>query len=320
MKKLRLLGVTLICVFYTLSWLTPTPAQDESAWLLSQINALRSGNGLHPLAANGILNGTAYRHSVYLANNPLGDFHTEADGSTPRSRMLAAGYNGVYMGENVYGGKFATAQIAYTWWLGSSIHHAGMINVHYTEIGIGVASGSYGRYYTLNFGGGGGAAPRQPVQPPAAQNPSAGVKPAQPTRIPATATRRPTTIPSNTPAPTRPATLTFTPLPTRPLTALPTFESPTATPIPFEAFVPPDPNLTPTPLPAPPVAVAVVITPLPPTQPPPQGAELLGFTGHPPRVSPPADSGDTWRTLIPAVIVLQLVLLGGVLLGRNRSR
>jgi hypothetical protein len=122
---------------------------DEVGWLLAQINCLRQSLGVGPLALNASLSASATQQSHYLATNKAADMHVQADGSTPISRAAAAGFKG-WVGENVSGGT--TAQRAFAWWLSDDIHYRNMTNMYWSEVGIGIASGPRGTWYTLDFG------------------------------------------------------------------------------------------------------------------------------------------------------------------------
>jgi len=67
-------------------------------------------------------------------------------------RLCGYSYNTV-MGENIAAG-YATAQAVFTGWKNSPGHNANMLNGSYRVIGIGlVTGGSYGEYWTTDFGG-----------------------------------------------------------------------------------------------------------------------------------------------------------------------
>src|SRR5262249_29157576 len=91
-------------------------------------------------------------HSTYLSTHQWGDAHIESDGSTPASRILAAGYPGKLVGENVVGGSLATVEWGWQWWINSPIHYRKLTSEFWTDIGLGAVSGPYGRFFTLDFG------------------------------------------------------------------------------------------------------------------------------------------------------------------------
>lgn len=228
-----------------ISWLphTSVPVQAQSGeqlWLLNQINNLRSQLGLHSYVWNPQLAAAAQQQSEYMA--ATGHIsHQQSNGSMPSDRAASNGYTGSWVSENIYGGGMATASHAWNFWLNSSVHYAGMTHSRNNEIGIGVASGSSGQFYTLVFGYGSGvqAPPAQPLDNSASQDvvvdtegevdavveqPVPQAPP--PTRVPPTLTFTPSpTVPTFTPTPTWTFTPTWTP------SASPTIAPPTSTPI-----------------------------------------------------------------------------------------
>ncbi len=175
LKKYTRAVCLMLAVWMALTlWIAAPPttvkADDDVSWLLTQINGLRASHGLRPLALNPQLMASATAHSNYLATNPWVDPHIEANGSTPHSRMAAAGYPGASTGDNVYGGGLATAAIAFTWWLGSPVHYRSMVYDGFSEVGIGIGSGPYGHFFTTDFGDRGGASSAPPSPVPNAAN------------------------------------------------------------------------------------------------------------------------------------------------------
>lgn len=298
--------VNLLVAVVTLSsmgiFARPAYAQtDEAAWLLGQINALRARNGIAPLTVNAHLVVSATQHSNYLANNPYTDPHVEANGSRPRDRIAAAGYTGVVVGENVVGGMMATVEWAFQWWVNEPIHYRNML-ANWTEIGIGIASGPYGHWYTTDFGIGTGDAPAPPA--PAANDNNVAQQGGTPPPTHRPATRVPTLTPSLTLTPS----ITFTARPTFTPTFTATSRPPTSTAIYLE--VSPQPSGSPPP-PAPQMVAQVSSPTAPPAPAQPIAADVA---------SPPTDPSDGIRRLIPWAIGLQAVIIGGFFLRSLRRR
>ena len=353
LKKYTRAVCLMLAVWMALTlWIAAPPttvkADDDVSWLLTQINGLRASHGLRPLALNPQLMASATAHSNYLATNPWVDPHIEANGSTPHSRMAAAGYPGASTGENVYGGGLATAAIAFTWWLGSPVHYRSMVYDGFSEVGIGIGSGPYGHFFTTDFGDRGGAssAPPSPVpnaaNPPGALNIAANVlnvlAPPRPTRRPATA------LPTSTPAPTLTPSETFTPLPTHTDTPTATLEPPTSTAIVIalspqvsqgvqSSQVTVVPSAQPSDVPTDRVAVLPVTAVIPSGTPvavallstavtmiPPSGTPTALVTMASPTVTqpPPPTPENPVRTLLPFAIGLPVVMLGGFVLWNRR--
>ncbi len=277
-------------------------AQDES-WLIGQVNNLRAGLGLGGVVPNAALNAAAAQHSAYMATT-CDISHTEADGSTPVSRARAHGYGG-HVNENIYGGSNAQAQNAWTFWVNSGPHYTPMVQSDVTEIGIGIASGPCGHFFTMLLGSGGGVAAPPPPEPPAAAPAEvAGPAPAQevavaaPTQrpyVPPAPDRSPTpTIPTLTPSATWTITPTHTPSPTG------TQQPPTPTPIMLPTVAAPDQPtavaVAASPTDAPPTA-SPTVTPAP-TEPPPARQQAV------------VGGGFAVRDLLPFALLGQVVLIG----------
>ncbi|MEP7288244.1 MAG: CAP domain-containing protein [Chloroflexota bacterium] len=287
---------------------TPQPvlAQgNEVAWLLAQINALRQRKGIAPLALNTQLAAAANGHSQYLSTHVWGDPHVELNGSTPHSRMVAAGYPGTWTSENVAGGPTATAEWVFNWWLNSPIHLQNMLH-NWQEIGIGIAEGSTGRFYTLDFGSQDGSgsvnsvtAPTPPALPATAIPAVSGAaaQPAVQAQI-APPTRKPTRVPTLTPSITHTPTITYTPRATFTATFTPTGLPPTSTAIVLE--VSPQAVIKPN-------AIALAVTAAPDNN-SSSGDALVSSSAIP----PPPRSGDPIRSLLPIAILLQVCVVGGV--------
>jgi len=330
MRKVILLVLALgsLCAFAVP--LRAVFAQDDAGTILAQINGLRASKGLPPLSMNGALTAAATAHSTYLANNRRTDPHVEANGSTPHSRITAAGYGGSYVGENVYGGSMATAAIAWNYWLNSPVHYTGMTNPGFSEIGIGVVRGPFGTFYTTDFGGGGSpvaAAPAGVEDSPAPINPANVVNSGPPAPTKTRARPLPSAIPTNTPGPSAPPTLTFTPVPSK--THAPDEpDAPTATAFIFDLAPQADTPLAVAALPtATGEQASQAVTPaqntdLPTPTPTLQAIAVLPtpsarIDNLPRRAADDTQNGFA-SAIIPVALLLQGVVLGGFLLRRRR--
>ena len=130
---------------------------DFLSQTLSLINAARSANGLPALTANDKLNTAAQSHSEDMACNSFLN-HNGWNGSTPDSRIAAAGYAASTIRENIfaqppqYGGN---PQAAMDWWMNDPIHRDAILDPKVKEIGIGYAAyarSELGGYFTVDFG------------------------------------------------------------------------------------------------------------------------------------------------------------------------
>ncbi|BDP41273.1 hypothetical protein DAETH_12420 [Deinococcus aetherius] len=143
---------------------TPAPATGPSAFegrvleLTNQARAQARTCGTQPFPAaapltyNAALRTAASNHSKDMA---LRNFfsHTNPDGLNPFDRMRAAGYTGfTAAAENIAAGQ-STPEAVVAGWLQSPSHCANIMNAAYRDLGVGYyAGGSYGHYWTQNFG------------------------------------------------------------------------------------------------------------------------------------------------------------------------
>ncbi len=164
---------------------------SEELSFLQLINQYRQSNGLGTLLLSDTISDASTKHSSDMAKyNFFGHDTVQSDyfpaGSTPWDRMRICGYSyNTAMGENIAAG-YATAQAVFTGWKNSPGHNANMLNASYRVIGIGlVTGGSYGEYWTTDFGG---------YVDPSAHDPDSA--------SPTTTTKPATTTTTTAPAPT----------------------------------------------------------------------------------------------------------------------
>jgi|SRR5450432_4261393 Cysteine-rich secretory protein family len=278
----------------------------EAVWILAQVNALRQAKGEGALVVNAQLSTSAAGHSTYLATHAWSDPHTESNGSTPSSRAWAAGYAGKTVSENVVGGSTATKEWAIQWWINSPIHLYNMMLTTWTDVGVGVVDGPYGRFYTMDFGTSAYGTisgpsvmeptvlpPTSPVKlvsslPPGALN-VAVISAADPNPTRAQPpTVRPTHVPTAIPTITLTPSITFTPHATF-------TQAPTATSLP--------PTMT---------AIVMEVSPQPPVQ---QTSVAMALTAPSAVVVPVSTrpGNDPLRSLIPFAILLQVGIVGGLI-------
>ena len=137
-----------------------TPA--ARAAVLCLINAERSAKGLPALAEEPRLDAAAIAYARLMRER---DFfaHEGVDGSTPQSRILAAGYPRASGGENLAWGQreSATPSAIVRGWMESRGHRENILRPQFRLIGIGIVRGSplHGRpeedsaIYVTPFGG-----------------------------------------------------------------------------------------------------------------------------------------------------------------------
>ena len=116
------------------------------------INNARAQNGLSTLTVNPQLALAAQNHSIDMACHGLLS-HTGSNSSTVQERVAAAGYNGSYSEEIIYGSGYP--QTAFDWWMNDPIHRDAILNPNAVDMGVGYAykaDTAYGGYYTVDFG------------------------------------------------------------------------------------------------------------------------------------------------------------------------
>jgi uncharacterized protein YkwD len=130
-------------------------AQANTAYdsqTLALINAVREENGLPAYEVNEQLTTAARALTSDMACNDFVN-HTGSDGSSWKDRIAAEGYLFEDTGENIYFGFAGIPDIAFSWWMDSSVHSGNILSATYTEIGIAYALNPQtgGSYYTLVF-------------------------------------------------------------------------------------------------------------------------------------------------------------------------
>lgn len=139
----------LLCLIFVI--VAPLYAQDGAGDLLNRVNALRASVGRAGYSLNGALSAAAQQQAQWMIDTGSVS-HTHPDGSGPRTRAQNAGYPSNAVSENIYAGSNASVDSAWTFWINSGIHYAGLVNPAYTEVGIGIAAGDWGRAYVMVFG------------------------------------------------------------------------------------------------------------------------------------------------------------------------
>ncbi len=134
---------------------TPTPTPNPSPEgnngtfeqrVLQLTNQERAKNGLAPLKGNAELNYAADKYAEVMAQRHVLS-HTGPDGSTPRDRAKAVGFEAQTIGENIAVGQKTPEQVVDAW-MKSPGHRANILNPRYTEIGVGFDK----NYWVQDFG------------------------------------------------------------------------------------------------------------------------------------------------------------------------
>ncbi len=111
------------------------------AVLTSLTNEDRAKNNAAPLEQNELLNKAAQLKAEDMASR--GYFsHTTPEGNLPWYFLDKVGYKYSFAGENLAINFFDSEDVARAW-MNSPTHRANVIKKDFTEIGIGVASGTY---------------------------------------------------------------------------------------------------------------------------------------------------------------------------------
>lgn len=123
--------------------------EDEQK-VLDLTNAERKKAGVAEIKANAKLFAAARGHSDNMAAKQV--IAHELDGKNFDARMKDRGYQFSAGAENCAMGQKTPAEAVESW-MNSAGHRTNLLNGTYTEIGIGIAKDSNGRYYwTQVFG------------------------------------------------------------------------------------------------------------------------------------------------------------------------
>lgn len=126
--------------------------QDTLLFLVNEVRAKGCNCGgtamppVQPLRWNVLLELAAAKHSKDMLENKYFS-HTSPNGTTPKMRIQAAGYNYAWMGENIASGPAKELDVI-KGWLGSPDHCKNMMSAQFKEMGVARA----GKYWTQVFG------------------------------------------------------------------------------------------------------------------------------------------------------------------------
>ncbi|MFC9977759.1 CAP domain-containing protein [Spirillospora sp. NPDC127200] len=128
----------------------PAPgASGPEGAVVTLTNKERAKAGCGALRTDSRLTTAARRHSADMAKHNYLD-HTSRNGDSPWKRMEDAGYTGGGA-ENIARG-YPTAEAVVAGWMKSPGHRANILNCKLRAIGVGMAAGSGGPWWTQNFG------------------------------------------------------------------------------------------------------------------------------------------------------------------------
>jgi uncharacterized protein YkwD len=115
--------------------------------VLALVNQQREAAGCGDLTADAGLTALARAHSADMRDRGFFD-HTNPDGLSPFDRAARAGVT--LLAENIAYGQ-ADAAAVMTDWMNSPGHRTNILNCSYSRIGVGVADGSGGPWWTQDF-------------------------------------------------------------------------------------------------------------------------------------------------------------------------
>lgn len=124
----------------------PDAEELEALSILAKLhNQERSKAGAGALVLNPKLMAAASLHARWMANNKKMT-HEGIHGSMPWTRVQAANYAYISVGENIAYGYRSPASVM-TGWMNSTGHRANILNRNFKELGIAVATDSKGVPY-----------------------------------------------------------------------------------------------------------------------------------------------------------------------------
>jgi uncharacterized protein YkwD len=117
--------------------------------MLALVNTARAGAGCAPLVADAGLAAVAQAHSADMRDRDFFD-HVNPDGLDPFERAEQAGQTNS-RAENIASGQ-ATAADVMADWMDSSGHRDNILDCELRTLGVGVAEGPGGPWWTQLFG------------------------------------------------------------------------------------------------------------------------------------------------------------------------
>lgn len=125
------------------------PAPGAEAEVIALVNSVRAGAGCAPVVHDEGLAGVARAHSADMRDRDYFD-HVNLDGLDPFERAEAAGQTNA-RAENIAYGQPNPAAVM-DGWMNSSGHRANILNCELRTLGVGVAEGPGGPWWTQLFG------------------------------------------------------------------------------------------------------------------------------------------------------------------------
>lgn len=110
--------------------------------IISKTNTERTNAGKKPLKENSTLDLTAYVKAKDMLDRQYFE-HVSPSGKGVGDLVTNVGYDYITIGENLALGNFASSSDIVNAWMNSPGHRANILNDSYTEIGVGIISGTY---------------------------------------------------------------------------------------------------------------------------------------------------------------------------------
>ncbi|MFC5661589.1 sigma-70 family RNA polymerase sigma factor [Kitasatospora misakiensis] len=135
---------------------TPSSSRPSTAppslerQLVDLVNAERARRGCGPLRIDPKLHTAAQKHSEDMVARNFFD-HLTPDGTRADARLNAVGYRWSQWGENLDRGPSAPSTV-FSRWMDGGIHQSNMLDCAFKDVGIGVATGPAGLYWTQDLG------------------------------------------------------------------------------------------------------------------------------------------------------------------------
>ncbi len=123
-------------------------AADRAGQVLALVNQERAAAGCRPVTADDDLAGVAAAHSADMRDRAFFD-HVNPAGQSPFDRAEAAGVSA--RAENIARGQADAAAVMDSW-MASPGHRANIVDCSLTRLGVGVADGGGGPWWTQLFG------------------------------------------------------------------------------------------------------------------------------------------------------------------------
>ncbi len=142
--KIILIGA--IVILPVEAWLTPDILLEQSKKIISLTNAIRKNLHLGLLSESGLLDQASFNKAQDMLLNQY-FAHTGPDNKTLADWLAGVKYNYAVAGENLAMG-FTGPEEVINGWNRSQTHYRNMIDPDFTQIGVGVSSGSYNQIDT----------------------------------------------------------------------------------------------------------------------------------------------------------------------------